>query len=79
MTAAETKSLQDKASLLRLTDCLASVETERDAAKKTAWRRLEERDKAQATIECAARRSVLTRIPLQQRTADGHSEPMAGQ
>ena len=76
MTAAEAKVLQTNISFDRLKDCLKEVETERDVSKKNGERLMLERDAARTTIGCAARWSVLS--ALQQRTADGHGESVAG-
>jgi hypothetical protein len=76
MTAAETKVLQTNNSLDRLKDCLKEVENERDVSKKNGERLMLERDAARTTIGCAASWSVLS--ALQQRTADGHGESLAG-
>ena len=73
-TAAETESAQTKESLARLTERKEAVETERDKAQRSGVRLMKERDDALKANGCGADRL----IPLQQRTADGHGESMAG-
>ena len=74
MTAAETESAQTKGSLVRLTALKATVETERDKARGIGVRLMKERDDALKASGCGADRLS----PLQQRTADGHGESLAG-
>jgi hypothetical protein len=74
MTAAETESAQTKESLARLTERKEAVETERDKAQRSGVRLMKERDDALKASGCGADRL----IPLQQRTADGHGESLAG-
>ena len=74
MTAAETKVLQTKESLARLTERKEAVETERDKAQRSGVRLMKERADALKASGCGTDRLS----PLQQRTADGHGESLAG-
>jgi hypothetical protein len=76
MTAAETESAQTKESLARLTERKEAVETERDKAQRSGVRLMKERDDALKANGCGADRLIPG--PLQQRTADGHGESLAG-